>query len=50
MSDFCIYEKTIAATYYDPPESWCTLDEDYECDYLCPFRLVQDDYDDIYIE
>jgi len=45
MSWYCIHEKTLPGTLYEPSEAWCELGED--CDYEnCPHRYSQEDYED----
>ena len=45
MSWYCIHEKTWPGTLYEPPEAWCELDEDCDCE-DCPHRYSQEDYED----
>lgn len=45
MSWYCIHEKTWPETLYEPPEAWCELDEDCDCE-DCPHRYSQEDYED----
>ena len=45
MSWYCIHEKTWPGTLYKPPEAWCELDEDCDCE-DCPHRYSQEDYED----
>lgn len=45
MSSYCIYEKTSPGTLYEPPESWCDINEDYDCE-NCPYYFSKEDYED----
>ena len=45
MSWYCIHEKTWSGTLYEPPEAWCELNEDCDCE-DCPHRYSQEDYED----
>ncbi len=45
MSWYCIHEKTWPGTLYEPPESGCKFDEDYDCE-NCPHRYSKEDYED----
>ena len=44
MSWYCIYEKTWSGTHYEPPETWCELNYDYDCE-SCPNRYSKEDYE-----
>ena len=44
MSWFCIYEKRWLGTLYEPPESWCEINDDYDCEH-CPHRYSKEDYE-----
>jgi hypothetical protein len=35
--------KTWTGSYYEPPESWCELNSEYDCD-NCPDRYSKEDY------
>ena len=45
MSWYCIHEKTWPGTLYEPPEAWCELNEDCDCE-DCPHRCSQEGYED----
>ena len=45
MSWYCIHEKTWPGALYEPPEAWCGLDENCDCE-DCPHRYSQEDYED----
>ena len=42
MSWYCVHEKTWPGNLYEPPESWCEIDDDYTCE-NCPLRHSKDD-------
>ena len=44
FSDECIYRKTWAGNFYEPPEAWCSLDYDYDCE-NCPHHYSKEDYE-----
>lgn len=44
MSWYCVYEKTWPGTRYEPPETWCELNYDYDCE-SCPNRYSKEDYE-----
>ena len=45
MSWFCIHEKTLAGTYYEPPESYCELGYE-ECSDICPYCASSTAYEE----
>ena len=49
MCWYCIHEKTWPGTLYEPPATWCELNEDCDCE-GCPHRYSQEDYEDDYVD
>ena len=45
MSWDCIHKKTWPGTRYEPPEIWCELNKDYDCE-DCPHKYSQEDSED----
>lgn len=45
MSEFCIYERRTRGTRYDPPEVWCVMNDDHDCE-NCSFRCSEEEYED----
>ena len=44
MSWYCIHEKTQSSTFYEPPETWCELKDDCDCE-NCSYKYSQEDYE-----
>ena len=44
FSDECIYQKTWAGNFYEPPEAWCGRGYDHDCE-NCPHYYSKEDYE-----
>ena len=45
MSWYCVHERIYPGTLYEPPESWCDIDDDCCCGDDCPHRYSREDYE-----
>ncbi len=43
--DYCIHNKMADGDWYNPPESWCSLDSEYPCGENCPYYYSKNDYE-----
>ena len=44
MSSFCIYERVVQLSRYEPPEAECEIDDDHDCE-NCLMRMSKEDFD-----
>ena len=44
MSWDCVHEKRWPGNYYEPPEIWCELNPEHDCE-NCPYYYSEEDYE-----